>query len=368
VLIKHPQILTKPAKNAMTSSETVVLVTGGSGFIASHLILQLLQKGYRVRTTVRNLSREPAVRTALATAGAPSDTDTRLSFFAADLGSDNGWADAVQGCVYVHHVASPFPLELPKHEDDLIIPARDGTLRVLRAARDAGVKRVVLTSSFAAIGYGWSTARKDIFTEKDWSIIDSSQGVTVPPYPKSKVIAERAAWDFMESHGGDMQLAVINPGGVFGPVLGKEVTTSVQIIKKLMDGTMAFGCPQITLGIVDVRDIADLHIRAMLDPNAKGERFLGVADQGVLSFLDIARIIKAKRPEHAKKVGTVQLPNLLLRVAAMFDVSIRQMLPELGRLMQISNDKAKNRLEWAPRSTEESILDTVDSLVQGGLL
>jgi nucleoside-diphosphate-sugar epimerase len=352
---------------AATNLTPPILVTGGTGYIASHLILQLLQKGHTVRTTVRNLNRESALRKSLETAGAPSNTASKLTFVVADLSSDDGWKEAVQGCDYVHHVASPFPLELPKHEDDLIVPAREGTLRVLRAARDAGVKRVVMTSSFAAVGYGWPAARTDVYTEKDWSIVDGSEGVEVPPYQKSKAIAERAAWDFMKEGDTQMELTVVNPVGVFGPVLGKDVGTSVQVVKKLMDGSMP-ACPQVSLGVVDVRDIADLHIRAMDDPKAKGERFLGVADHGVLSFMDIARVIKAKRLENAKKVPTMQLPNFLMKAVAFFDPSVRQILPELGRSMDISNEKAKSQLGWTPRSTEESILDTVDSLVKGGLL
>ena len=199
-----------------------ILVTGGSGFIASHLILQLLHKGYTVRTTVRNLASETSVRKNLETAGAPSDTSLILSFIAADLSRDDGWVEAVQGCTCVYHVASPFPLELPKHEDDLIVPAREGTLRVLRAARDAGVKRVVLTSSFAAVGYGWPSTRTEIFTEEDWSVTDGSSGIKLTPYQKSKAVAERAAWEFLEKEGGSLELAVVNPVGVFGPVLGKR--------------------------------------------------------------------------------------------------------------------------------------------------
>lgn len=350
----------------MATNGVVVLVTGGSGYIGLHLILQLLQKGYTVQTTVRNLTRESDVRKAIEAAGAPADTSTRLTVFAADLTSDDGWAEAVKGCEYVHHVASPFPLEMPNHEDDLIIPAREGALRVLRAARDAGVKRVVLTSSFAAIGYGWPATRTEIFTEKDWSIIDGSFGVQVAPYTKSKAIAERAAWEFMGKEGGDLELTVVNPVGVFGPILGKDVGTSVQIVKKLLDGSMP-GIPRVSFGVVDVRDVADLHIRAMLDPKAKGERYLSVADQGVMSIIEIGQVIRSKRPDNAKKVPTLQFPNFLIKIAAIFDASIRQILPELGRTMEISNEKAKT-LEWTPRSTEESIQDTVDSLVSNGLL
>jgi dihydroflavonol-4-reductase len=351
----------------MATETAPILVTGGTGFIGGHLILQLLQQGHTVRTTVRSLAREGAVRKSLVDAGADAAADVgKLAFVAADLNSDDGWAAAVAGCACVHHVASPFPLALPKHEDELIIPAREGTLRVLRAARDAKVRRVVLTSSFAAIGYGYAN-RTTVFTEEDWSIIDGSQGQTVPPYQKSKTIAERAAWDFIKSEGGELELVVVNPVGVFGPVIGNDVGTSNQVVKKMLDGSVP-GCPQMTMGAVDVRDIADLHIRAMNNPKAKGERFLGVDDSRAVSFLDIAKIIREKRPDHAKKVPTMELPNWLMKVVAIFDPSVRQIIPELGRVLDISNEKAKRVLGWTPRSTEESILATVDSLVQRGLV
>jgi nucleoside-diphosphate-sugar epimerase len=348
----------------MDTKTAPILVTGGSGFIGGHLILQLLKQGHTVRTTVRSLSREADVRKSLTAAGADA---SKLTFFAADLTADDGWPAAVAGCACVHHVASPFPLAMPKHEDELIVPAREGTLRVLRAARDAKVGRVVLTSSFAAVGYGYAPGDTRVFTEKDWSVIDGSQGIAVPPYQKSKAIAERAAWDFIKSEGGGLELAVVNPVGVFGPVIGNDVGTSVQIVKKLLDGSVP-GCPQVSFGAVDVRDIADLHIRAMNDPKAKGERFLGVDDTGAVSFLDIAKIIRAKRPADAKKVPTMQLPNWVMRVVAVFDPSVRLIIPELGRTLEISNNKAKSVLGWTPRPTEESILDTVDSLVQRGLV
>ena len=204
---------------------STVLVTGGSGFIATYCIIQLLGAGHQVRTTVRNLSREADVRAMLKAGGA--EAGNRLVFFAADLQNDAGWAEAVAGCDYVLHVASPFPMEVPKDENELIVPARDGALRVLRAARDAGVKRVVLTSSFAAIAYGHDP-RQTPFDEKDWTDLTRKD---LPPYVKSKTIAERAAWDFIAREGGALELAVVNPVVVLGPIVGKDYSTSIAVVK-----------------------------------------------------------------------------------------------------------------------------------------
>ena len=241
---------------------STILVTGGSGFIGSHCILQLLSAGHQVRTTVRSLKREADVRAMLKEGGA--DPGNRLSFFAADLENDAGWPQAVAGCEYVLHVASPFPASVPKHEDELIVPAREGALRVLRASRDAGVKRVVLTSSFAAIGYGQKQQTAP-FNETNWTDPNSNDAL---PYVKSKTIAERAAWDFIASEGGSLELSVVNPVGVFGPVLGPDYSTSILIVQRMMDGAIP-GCPKISFGVVDVRDVADLHIRAMTNPAPK---------------------------------------------------------------------------------------------------
>src|ERR1035437_2594111 len=229
----------------------LVLVTGGTGFIAAHCILQLVNAGYRVRTTVRSLKRESDGRATVKAGGAePGDA---LTFATADLLSDEGWPEAVAGCGFVLHVASPFPPGVPRHEDDLIVPAREGALRVLRAARDAGIKRVVLTSSFAAIGYGrMQTGRT--FTEQDWTDPNSNVGA----YVKSKTLAERAAWDFMAREGGALELSVVNPVGVFGPVLGPDLSSSVALVKQALDGAMK-RAPRIFFNIVDVHDVADLH-------------------------------------------------------------------------------------------------------------
>jgi nucleoside-diphosphate-sugar epimerase len=337
-----------------------VVVTGGSGFIASHCILELLERGHEVRTTVRNLKRESDVRAMLAQAGARPDG--RLSFVAADLERDAGWAEAVEGSEYVLHVASPLPPNVPKHEDELIIPAREGTLRVLRAARQGGVKRVVLTSSFAAIGYG-RTEQQAPFTETDWTDLD---GQEVAPYQKSKTLAERAAWEFMTREGGKLELAAINPVGVFGPVLGPDYSASILIVSKLLDGALP-GCPRLYFGVVDVRDVADLHLRAMSDPAAEGQRFLAVAGD-FMSMKEMARVLRARMGAAAKKVPTRELPNWVVRLAARWDPAVKLILPELGKRKNASNEKARRLLGWTPRSNEEAIVATAESLVRLGLV
>ena len=341
------------------SSASPVLVTGGSGFIGSHAIVQLLAAGHRVRATVRNLAREGEVRALLREAGA--DAGERLSFVAADLERDEGWPEAVAGCGYVLHVASPFPAGVPKSEDELIVPARDGALRVLRAARDAGVKRVVLTSSFAAIGYSDPT-RSAPFDETVWT--DPNGDVSA--YVKSKTIAERAAWAFVTREGGALELSVVNPVLVLGPVLGNDYSTSILAIKRMLDGTLA-GCPRLCFGLVDVRDVADLHIRAMTDPAAKGERFLAVAEDFV-SLLDVAKMLKNAFPAFADKIPSRELPNWLVRLASLRDANLRPLLSELGTKKNATNEKAKRLLGWAPRSNAESVAATGESLVRLGLV
>ena len=336
------------------SGETV-LVTGGSGFIGSHCILDLLAEGYRVRTTVRSPDREAAVRELLGAESAES-----LSFATADLTAEAGWGDAVSGCDYVLHVASPFPLGPPKHEDDLIVPAREGALRVLAAARDARVKRVVMTSSFAAVGYG-VPPRDQPFTEEDWTNPDAD-GVSA--YTKSKTLAERAAWDFIAREGSGLELAVVNPVGVFGPVLGSDFSTSIQLVKRLLDGAMP-GIPRVAFGIVDVRDVADLHRRAMTEPGAAGERFLAVAGE-FMTIPEIGAVLRERMGEDAKKVPTRVLPNWLVRLVSRFDSSVKQIVPELGKVKQASNAKAKRVLGWGPRSNEEAIAATAESQLRLG--
>lgn len=339
---------------------STVLVTGGSGFIASHCILQLLAQGHTVRTTVRNLNREPEVRAMLKQGGAESGS--RLRFFAADLEKDAGWAEAVSGSDYVLHVASPFPPTVPKDENELIVPAREGALRVLRASRDAGVKRVVLTSSFAAVGYGHPPQGAP-FDETAWTNV-GGQGIT--PYVKSKTLAERAAWDFVAGEGGALELSTVNPVGVFGPALGPDYSTSILLVQRMMDGALP-GCPKLHFGAVDVRDVASLHLLAMTHPAAKGERFLAVAGD-FLSMLEIADVLRRRMGNAARRVPSRELPNWLVRLASLKDPAVKQIIPELGRHKNATSIKAMRLLGWKPRSAEDSLVATAESLVRLGLL
>lgn len=338
----------------------LVLVTGGSGFIGAHCVAQLADAGYRVRTTVRNLSKEADVRAMLSRAGV--DPGETLEFFGADLTADGGWPAAVEGCDYVLHVASPFPVKLPKHEDELIIPARDGAMRVLRAAKAAGVRRVVLTSSFAAIGYGPAAVGK-VFDEHDWT---DPEGPGISAYVKSKTLAERAAWDYVNGEGAGLELAVVNPVGVLGPLLAADPSTSIQLVSRLLDGSVP-GVPKVTFNVVDVRDVADLHLRAMTAPQAVGERFLAVTG-GPVSMLEISTVLRENLGERAKKAPKRVLPDFMIRLGAIFDPSLRQVATELGKVRPASNEKARTVLGWEPRSVQDAILATAESLFALGVV
>ena len=337
-----------------------VLVTGGSGFVAAHCIVQLLNAGYRVRSTVRSLRREGEVRGMVRTGGA--EPEEALSFVTADLNADSGWPEAVAGCDYVLHVASPFPMTVPKDENALIVPAREGALRVLRAARDARVKRVVMTSSFAAVGYGQVPPGRP-FNEEDWT---DPSGVGVSPYVKSKTLAERAAWDFIARDGGPLELSVVNPTGIFGPVLGPDIATSILLVQKLMNGAMP-GTPRMFFGVVDVRDVADLHLRAMTHPAAKGQRFLAVGGD-FMTVQEIARVLKSRMGLAAARVPVRELPDWVVRLASLIDPTVTQILPELGKRKNASAEKARRVLGWTPRSSADALVATAESLVQLGLL
>lgn len=338
---------------------STVLVTGGSGFIAVHCIIKLLIAGHGVRTTLRHPSREVDLR-AMLRSGHTEPRD-RLSVRIADLNADAGWPEAAAGCDYVMHVASPFPARVPEHEDELIMPAREGTLRVLRAARAAGVRRVVLTSSFAAIGYGHPQQALP-FDEAQWTNL-GARGISA--YAKSKTLAERAAWEFMAREGGSLELSVVNPVGVFGPVLGPDLSASIQLIQRMLNGGMP-GCPRLWFGIVDVRDVADLHLRAMTHPAAVGERFLAVAGD-FMSLLEIAQLLHQRLRVWAQKVPRRELPDWLLRAAALFQPMVREIVPELGKEKNATAAKARRLLDWSPRSADEALLASAESLVRLGL-
>ncbi len=336
-----------------------VLVTGGSGYIASFCIAQLLREGASVVTTVRSRDREADVRRAIATL---VDAGDRLDVRVADLNADGGWREACAGCSGVLHVASPIPSETPKDDDELVRPARDGALRVLKAARDAGVRRVVMTSSTAAVCYGHG-GRSKPFTENDWS--DPKDRTDSSAYERSKMIAERAAWDWREREGGALELVTICPGAVIGPVLGPDFSASVEIVRSLLRTSLP-GFPRFGWPLVDVRDIADLHIRALRSPHAAGQRFIGA---GAFYWLqDVGRALRERTPDLAGRVPTRRLPGLLVRLSAMRNPAIRARIYELNKLRSVSAEKATRVLGWTPRANDDAIADTARSLSAAGLL
>jgi nucleoside-diphosphate-sugar epimerase len=335
-------------------TQGTVLVTGGTGFLGTHLIAQLLQAGYAVRATVRTLDREGELRQALERAGAGSDVDLELTV--ADLSADDGWADAVSGVRYALHVASPFPPAMPRDDDEVIVPARDGALRVLHAARDVGVKRVVMTSSFAAVGYGHAPSEQE-FTEKDWTNIDAPLGA----YIRSKAVAERAAWDFIAAEGGALELAVVNPVGIFGPPLVADLSASVGLALQLMK---APAVPRLATTVVDVRDVADLHIRAMTMPDAAGQRFLASTGEP-LTFQEVARILREAVGDPNSTLPV--LDDEVVREGAKTDPGMANMAGELGKVRRVSSEKARTVLGWTPRSNVETLRATARGLRDLGL-
>ena len=333
------------------------LVTGGSGFLGSWCVIDLLRRGYRVRTTVRDPSREAALRAAIASVLDPGE---RLSVLSADLRGDDGWEQAVKGCDYVLHVASPFPAAQPKDPDELIVPAREGTLRVLEASLDAGVRRVVVTSSIAAITGGVRPTLPPL-TEDEWSDPDNPK---LTPYARSKTIAERAAWDFVRERGETERLAVVNPGAILGPVLSDDRSYSIELIERLLNGMP--GVPRIGFSIVDVRDVADLHLRAMTAVEAGGERLIAV--ESFQWMEQLAEVLRDRLGTAAAKVPTRRVPDVLVRAMALFDPGIRSIVGQLGRRTDISSEKAKALLGWSPRPTPETIVDCAQSLIEQGVV
>ncbi|MBF4463239.1 MULTISPECIES: SDR family oxidoreductase [unclassified Rathayibacter] len=331
-----------------------VLVTGGSGFIASWCVLQLLEAGHTVRTTVRNLAREPALRKQLH--DATNFPDDHLEVVATDLQIDTGWADAVAGCDFVLHVASPTLRNAGATEDEMVAAARDGVLRVLRASRDAGVKRVVLTSAFGAVGYG-HPRRAAPYTEEDWTNVDAN----IAPYQKSKTLSERAAWKFIEEEGGALELAAVHPVAVIGPVLGPDDPPSLRIIRNMLNGDVP-ACPPFGSSWVDVRDVADLHLRAMTDPAAAGQRWLASAGKS-LRIIEVARILHQQLGERAAKAPTRELPLPVARALSLFNPQMKALRPQLGRDFDATSAKAERLLGWHARPIEDTIRETAESLL-----
>lgn len=338
-----------------------VLVTGGSGFIAGHIIVQLVERGYSVRGTVRSLGREAEVRAALAEAGMPGSG--ALEFVAADLTSDAGWAAAMAGVDAVIHVASPVMPGHVEREDDVIAPAREGTVRVLRAAHDAGVRRVVLTSAFHAVS--WGHPHDDhVFTEDDWTVLD---GPGVDAYAKSKTLAERAAWDVVASPAGaGMELVTMLPVAVMGPVMGGTVSGANHVLLSMLTGRMP-GLPDVRIPIVDVRDVAAAHILGLETPDAAGRRFL-LSNGLALSLREIGVVVREHLGADAGRVPTRALPSLVVRVGALFSHELRDIAPDLGYAKRTSNERAVRVLGWHPRTPEEAVVDAARSMVAKGLV
>ncbi|KAA0017394.1 NAD-dependent epimerase/dehydratase family protein [Antrihabitans cavernicola] len=333
-------------------SETV-LVTGGTGFVGGWAIVELLKRGYQVRTTVRDLKKEDQVRR---TISAETDPGDRLSVVAADLNSDDGWPAAVAGCDYVLHVASP--LTATSNEEEVIRPAVDGTLRVLRAARDAGVRRVVYTSSCAAVYYG-HPEHTGPFDETSWTDVN---GEPMSAYVKSKALAERAAWDFVAAEGGKTEFTTVNPTGIFGPALGNDVPSSLRLIEQLTSGKTP-AVPDLWFGIVDVRDVVDLHIRAMTSPDAGGERYIASTD-GTVAMIDVARVLRERLGDKGSKVPTRKLPSWIFRIVARFNVELGDLVPLLGARRNATGAKARNQLGWSPRPWQDAVVASGENVTR----
>ena len=340
----------------------VVLVTGASGYLAGHCILRLLNDGYKVRGSLRSLKRADEVWRWLTKARGGIDPADALSFVEAELTDAKSWGAAMEGVRYVLHVASPIPSSMPKHPDDLIVPARDGTLNVMRAASRASVERVIQTSSSAAIIYGRDDPNSHLFTEADWSDPDHKDNV---PYTRSKTIAEKAAWAELPKLPRPLEWVAINPGLILGPVLDKDSSASVLIITKLLRGEVP-GLPRLGFAVVDVRDLAELEVRAMTAPQTAGQRYL--ASGSFISLTDIAHLLKNRLGDKAKKVPTRKLPDWLVRFVGLFDKEVKGQLFELGKVRRPSSAKAEKELGWTPRPWEETIIDTARSLEAVGAL
>jgi len=341
----------------MNKNSETVLVTGGNGFVATQIILQLLQKSYNVKTTLRSVSSKNKLIDTLKSNGIT--TFDNLLFVEADLSKDDNWDEAMKCCDYVLSVASPVFFTIPKDESEVIRPAVEGIVRVLRAARNANVKRVVMTSNFGAVGFS-NKNLNTATTETNWTDLNE-KGLS--SYEKSKLLAERAAWDFIKREGGNLEFATINPVAILGPSLSAHISGSFGLLEHLLDGSMK-AIPNIPLNIVDVRDVADLHIRAMTNPNANGHRFIASAD-GQITLPEIAALLKSKKTDVSKKVSTKILPNWVIYLAALFNKQAKEAALLLRMSRNVSNINAKKILDWKPlANNEEAILASINSMIK----
>jgi nucleoside-diphosphate-sugar epimerase len=330
-----------------------VLVTGGSGFLGGWCLVELLRRGYTVRATLRDPAREGEVR---AMVGSQVEIGERMSVFPADLTADAGWQEAVAGCDYVLHVASPFPPVQPKDPDELIAPARDGTVRVLRAGLDAGVRRIVVTSSVAAVRNAGAEPAERELTEADWT---DPQNPRLSAYARSKTIAELAAWELVRAQGVEERLVVVAPGAILGPVLGPDRSYSLQVIERMLDGMP--GLPRLGFSFVDVRDVAALEVEAMTAPTTGGQRLLAAGP--FLWMSEVAQILRERLGEDASKVPRRQVPDFLVRGLALFDASLRSVVGELGERVTYSLENSSRRAGFSPRPIEQTVIDSARSLL-----
>ena len=337
---------------------TKVLVTGATGFIASHTILALIEKGYEVRGTARSADKAARLNAILSDYAGKT---IEIELVSADLTSDDGWGEAMEGVTYLQHLASPIPNNLPKDPNELIIPARDGALRALKAAKAAGVKRAVMTSSMAAIAYGWGDKRPDILDETHWSNPDNIKDNTA--YTRSKAIAEKAAWDYVNGEDAGLELATINPVAVLGPAMSGDVSASLELVTQAMQNKVP-AYPKLTFGIVDVRDVAKAHVEAMERPAAAGERFL--VGNEVLSFSEIGDVLREAFPD--RKLPKGELPNWLVRMMVPLNPTLKQILPELGKRRAYTNAKAREQLGIDFIPAKEAIIASAQTLVDLGEL
>jgi dihydroflavonol-4-reductase len=341
---------------------TKVLLTGASGYIGKHITLQLLNQGYEVRASVRSLSKSSEVRDAVAPhLSDSSNLDSRLMFVELDLEKDSGWDAALKGIDVLMHTASPFPLASPKDENELIRPAVDGTLRALRAAKNAGVKRVILTSSVAAIYGRELPSGTSAYDETMWTDVEHPVGRLA--YTKSKTLAEQAAWNFIKSKAAEIALTTINPVLVLGAPLDKNFGSSISLVERVLKGSDPM-LPDLKFAIVDVRDVARMHVDSIKNENTKGERL--IASSETRSFIEIAKLLKSTYPK--SKVKTAQAPTLIIRLLSLFDGSIKSILPQLGKPMNVSGEKAKRLLNIKFIPADVTIKESADYLIKNGLI